>query len=100
MWLIETIHVGPVTPQDFAAGFDRAAELLHEQTGHTVRLDHRPDPAAGVRRPRRARSGGSAHDPKRPCAINPFSITAQGRVRSRIRSLISEDERLALRATS
>jgi hypothetical protein len=27
-FLIETIHVGPVDPFEFAAGFDRAADLL------------------------------------------------------------------------
>lgn len=34
LWQIEAIHLGPVDAVDFAAGFDKAAERLHERTGH------------------------------------------------------------------
>jgi hypothetical protein len=94
VWLIETIHVGPVTPQDFAAGFDRAAELLHEQTGHRPGWIIDPTPLPGY----------GSHDGPDPAAlrttpsvlaINPFNITTQGPGAFKDQVLISEDERLA-----
>ena len=94
VWLIETIHVGPVTPQDFAAGFDRAAELLHEQTGHRPGWIIDPTPLPGY----------GSHDGPDPAAlrttpsvlaVNPFNITTQGPGAFKDQVLISEDERLA-----
>jgi hypothetical protein len=94
VWLIETIHVGPVTPQDFAAGFDRAAQLLHEQTGHRPGWIVDPTPLPGY----------GSHDGPDPAvlrgtpsvlAVNPFNITSQGLGERKDQPLISEDERLA-----
>jgi hypothetical protein len=94
VFLIETIHVGPVDPVDFAAGFDRAATVLGEQLGRRVGwiLDPTPLPSYG------------SHDGPDPVAlrstssvlgINPFNVTSQGPGESKPQDQITEDERLA-----
>lgn len=94
LWQIEAIHLGPVDPQEFAAGFDEAARLLHERTGHLVGwcLDTTPLPPYG------------SHDGPEPAAlrntssvltINPFNITSQGPGSPEPEDQIIEDERLA-----
>lgn len=94
VWLIESIHVGSVTAQDFAAGFERAAQLLYDQLGYRVgwMIDPTPLPPYG------------SHDGPDPAAlrstpsvvgVNPFNITSQGLGTFKEQDQISEDERLA-----
>ncbi len=94
VWLIESIHVGPVDPQEFAAAFDRAAALVRERTGHWVGfiIDPTPLPPYGT------------HDGPDPAAlrtttsilgINPFNITSQGPGAPKPPDEITEGERLA-----
>ena len=93
VWLIESIHVGPVDPREFAAGFDRAARLLQERLGHRVGwiIDPTPLPAYG------------SHDGPDPAelrkassilGISPFNITSQGPGAPKDQSEITEEERL------
>jgi hypothetical protein len=94
VWLIESIHVGPVDPYAFAAGFDRAAARLRDLIGHRVGfvVDPTPLPAYG------------SHDGPDPAAlraassilaVNPFNITSQGPGAPKPQDQITEDERLA-----
>lgn len=94
MWLIESIHVGPVDPLEFAAGFDRAAQLLYEQTGYRVGwcLDPTPLPAYGSHD---GPDPAALRDTPSVLAINPFNITSQGLGAFKDQDQITEDERLA-----
>lgn len=94
IWLIETIHVGPVTPEQFAAGFDVAAQQIEAATGYSVGfiIDPTPLPAYG------------SHDGPEPAAlaatssvlaVNPFNITSQGPGLPKPQDQITEEERLA-----
>jgi hypothetical protein len=94
VWLIESIHVGPVDPRDFAAGFDRAAQLLHDQLGYRVGfiIDPTPLPAYGT------------HDGPDPAAlretssilaVNPFNITSQGPGDPKPQDQITDHERIS-----
>lgn len=90
--LIETIHAGPVTAEQFAAGFDRAAAQIEKDTGYAVGfiIDPTPLPAYG------------SHDGPEPASLNratilaisPFNITSQGLTRKEKQSDITEAERL------
>jgi hypothetical protein len=94
LFLIETIHVGPVDPLDFAAAFDRAAARLNEELGYRVGwvLDPTPLPAYGSHDgpdPTALRTAASV------LAINPFNVTSQGPGAPKPQDQISEEERLA-----
>jgi hypothetical protein len=94
LFLIETIHVGPVDPLDFAAGFDRAAARLADELGHRVGwvLDPTPLPAYGSHDgpdPAALRTAASV------LAVNPFNVTSQGPGAPKPQDQISEEERLA-----
>jgi hypothetical protein len=94
VWLIESIHVGPIDPREFAAGFDRAAQLLQQRLGRRVGfvVDPTPLPPYG------------SHDGPDPAvlrkassvlAVNPFNITSQGPGAPKDQSELTEEERLA-----
>jgi hypothetical protein len=91
--LLETIHVGPVDPAAFAAGFDRAASILEDQLGYPVgwTADPTPLPAYGSH-------GGPDPTAMRQAssmlAINPFNITSQGPFAEDPRRAVTEAERL------
>jgi hypothetical protein len=94
LFLIETIHVGPVDPLDFAAGFDRAAQRLADEFGHRVGwvIDPTPLPAYGSHDgpdPAALRTAASV------LAVNPFNITSQGLGPPKPQDQITEAERLA-----
>jgi hypothetical protein len=94
VWLIESIHLGDVDPREFAAGFDRAAERLHDQLGYRVGfvIDPTPLPAYGSHvgpDPVALQTTSSL------LAINPFNITSQGPGAPKPQDQITEDERLA-----
>jgi hypothetical protein len=94
LFLIETIHVGPVDPFDFAAGFDRAADRLADEFGCRVGwiLDPTPLPAYGSHDgpdPAALRTAASV------LAVNPFNITSQGPGAPKPQDQITEEERLA-----
>ena len=94
VWLIESIHVGPVDPIEFAAGFDRAADLLYDELGYRVGLvvDPSPLPAYGTHagpEPAALREAASI------LAVNPFNITSQGPGEPKPQDQITEAERLA-----
>ena len=99
IWLIETIHAGPIEPERFAMGFEAAARRLQQQTGHAVGfiLDPTPLPAYGSH-------AGPTPSAMRRCpsvlAINPYNITSQGighgsSTRQKKQSELTEQERLA-----
>jgi hypothetical protein len=94
IWLIETIHVGPIAPEQFAAGFDAAAEQIEAATGYRVGFIVDPTPLPGY----------GSHDGPEPAAleatasvlaVNPFNITSQGVGESKPQDQITEAERLA-----
>jgi hypothetical protein len=94
VWLIESIHVGPVDPREFAAAFDRAAALVRERTGHLAGfiLDPTPLPAYGTHDgpdPAALRTTGSV------LGINPFNVASQGPGEPKPQDEITEGERLA-----
>lgn len=100
IWLIETIHAGPIAPERFAAAFDTAALRIQKATGHQVGfiLDPTPLPAYG------SHAGPTPAALRyRPSvlAINPYNITAQGIARPQATASqkpqqeLTEDERLA-----
>jgi hypothetical protein len=94
LWQIEAIHLGPVDTRDFAAGFDTAARLLHERTGHHVGwwLDPTPLPRYGSHAgpdPEALRATSSI------LAVNPFNITSQGPGEPEPEEQITPDERMA-----
>lgn len=91
--LIETIHVGPVDPVAFAAGFDQTAQILHDELGYAVgwTFDPTPLPAYGTHagpEPAAMREASSV------IAVNPFNITSQGPYAQDPQRPISEQERL------
>ncbi|HEV2779879.1 MAG TPA: hypothetical protein VGX25_10820 [Actinophytocola sp.] len=77
LWQIEAIHLGDVDPVAFAAGFDTAAQLLRERTGHAVGwgLDVTPLPPYG---PHTGPEPELLRDTASVVMINPFNITSQG----------------------
>lgn len=98
IWLIESIHVGPVEAANFAAGFERAARQLYERRGHRVGfvVDPTPLPAYG------------SHDGPDPAAlrqtpsilaVNPFNVTSQGPGAPKDQDELTDDERLAYART-
>ena len=93
VWLIETIHGGPVEPAAFAAAFDTAARRLRERTKYTVGfiLNPTPLPAYGSQagpEPAALRRHASV------LAVNPANTTAQGIVFKESQTQITEEERL------
>jgi hypothetical protein len=75
--LIETIHGGPIDPVRFAAGFDRASDLLRAELGYPVgwTIDPTPLPPYG------SHSGpepAAIRQTTSVVAISPFNITSQG----------------------
>jgi hypothetical protein len=94
LWQIEAIHLGQVDALDFAGGFDKAAQLLYERTGHPVGwwLDPTPLPPFGSHagpEPAALLTASSV------LAINPFNITSQGPGASEPEERITPEERLA-----
>ncbi len=76
VWLIETIHAGPMDPKQFAHGFEEAGQRL-KTSGYSVGfiIDPTPLPPYGSH-------AGPESQALRACptilAINPFNITSQG----------------------
>jgi hypothetical protein len=91
VWLIESIHVGPIDPRDFAAGFDRAAQQLDEQTGYRVGwcLDPTPLPPYGSHD---GPDPGALRTTASVVAINPFNIASQGLGRFKEQDQLSEED--------
>jgi len=92
LWLIETIHGGPIDPDAFAEGFGAAAVRLKRQTGYDAGfiLDPTPLPAYG------SEAGPDPEALKRHAsvlAINPFNITSQGVTYKADLTAITEEER-------
>jgi hypothetical protein len=94
VWLIETIHGGPIDPVVFAAGFDRAAELVRQRTGHRIGFFIDPTPLPGY----------GSHAGPDPVAlrgvesllgINPYNITSQGPGPGKPQHEITDAERTA-----
>ncbi|OLF10836.1 hypothetical protein [Actinophytocola xanthii] len=91
---IEAIHLGQVDPVDFAAGFDTAARLLHQRSGHLPGwwLDPTPLPPFGSHAgpdPAALRTTSSV------LGINPFNITSQSPGAAEPEEQITPDERMA-----
>lgn len=91
---IEAIHLGPVDPQAFAAGFDTAARLLFERSGHLPGwwLDPTPLPPYG---PHTGPEPAALRTTASVLGINPFNITSQGPGPSEPEDQITPDERMA-----
>jgi hypothetical protein len=94
LWQIEAIHLGPINTAEFAAGFDEAARLLHEQTGHLVgwAIDPTPLPPYGSHE---GPDLEALRETDSVLMINPFNITSQGPGAFEPEEAITEDERLA-----
>jgi hypothetical protein len=94
LWQIEAIHAGPVDARKFAAGFDEAARLLHNKTGHLVgwAIDPTPLPPYG---PHDGPDLEALRATDSVVMINPFNITSQGPGASDPGRAITEDERMA-----
>jgi len=92
LWLIETIHGGPIDPDIFADGFGAAAVRLKRLTGYDAGfiLDPTPLPPYG------SEAGPDPEALKRHAsvlAINPFNITSQGVAFKADLAAITEEER-------
>ncbi len=77
IWLIETIHVGPVDKVQFAQTFDQVAQRIFESTGTKIGfiIDPTPLPPFG------SYAGPDPIELKKIesiLAINPFNITSDG----------------------
>lgn len=94
LWQIEAIHLGPVNAPEFAAGFDTAARLLYERTGHLVGwgIDPTPLPPYGSHA---GPEPAALRNIESIVAINPFNITSQGPGPSEPEDQITEEERMA-----
>jgi hypothetical protein len=75
--LIETIHGSPIDPERFAAGFDRASDLLQAELGYPVgfTIDPTPLPPYG---PHHGPEPAAIRQTRSVVAVNPFNITSQG----------------------
>ncbi|GIJ56009.1 hypothetical protein [Virgisporangium aurantiacum] len=75
--LIETIHGSPIDPVRFAAGFDRASDLLQAELGYPVgfTIDPSPNPPYGVHH---GPEPAAIRQTRSVVAVNPFNITSQG----------------------
>lgn len=94
IWLIESIRGGPIDPLVFAAGFDRAADLIGQRTGYRVGMIVDPTPLPGF----------GSHEGPDPAAlratpsvlaVNPYNITSQSLGSPKRQADVTEDERLA-----
>jgi len=91
VWLIETIHAGPIDPTEFAQGFEEAGQRL-KTSGYSVGfiIDPTPLPPYGSH-------AGPEPQALRACpsilAINPFNITSQGLLPHTKLGDITESER-------
>jgi hypothetical protein len=99
IWLIESIHFDPIDPDpidpvSFAAGFDRAVDLICQRVGYRVGVVVDPSPLPGY----------GSHDGPEPevlrdtpsvLAINPYNITSQGLGPRMDQSDVTEPDRLA-----
>jgi hypothetical protein len=92
--LIETITIFDIDPNEFAAGFDDAARLVEQQTGHKVGFCIDPTalpkdgPHLGPDHPAALRQRPSI------LAIKPFNITSQGPVPTERDTDLTEEDRL------
>ncbi|MEV0385587.1 hypothetical protein [Nonomuraea sp. NPDC050643] len=94
IWLIESIHGGPIDPLVFAAGFDRAAELIRRRTGHQVGMIVDPTPLPGFGS-HEGPDPAALRDTPSVLAVNPYNITSQSLGPRKPQAAITEDERLA-----
>jgi hypothetical protein len=88
--LIETITIFEMDPHVFAAGFDEAARLVEEQTGHKVGyvIDPSPLPKDG---PHLGPDPAALRQRSSVLAVKPFNLTSQGPVPKNEFELTEED---------
>jgi hypothetical protein len=92
--LIETIHVGTVTPFDFANGFDRAADRLLTDTGYRVGFHIDPTSLPPSPVPHNGPTPEAMRETVSVVGVNPFNITSQS-IEGKPILEVTESERLA-----